>query len=93
MEVYICSVKAKIQAGNIWFKDIKTTQIGQSRKKSASDLKNLAEGLGSMRERCRVYVFMRVHLKYCPNFILKGSRKGTVEHNSHIVKAGVGATC
>ena len=57
MEVYIYSVKTKIQAGNIWVKDIITTQKGPSQKKSAKDLKNLsilpgnsAEGLWSRRE-------------------------------------------
>ena len=33
MEVYIYNVKAKSQAGNIWAKDIVTTQKGQSQKK------------------------------------------------------------
>ena len=33
MEVHIYSVKAKSQAGNIWGKDIMTTQKGKSRKK------------------------------------------------------------
>ena len=30
MEVHICSVRAKSQAGNIWVKDIMATQKGQS---------------------------------------------------------------
>ena len=57
MEVHICIVKAKSQAGNIEVKDVMTTQKGQSEKKR--DLKNLwillensAEGLGSRRECC-----------------------------------------
>ena len=33
MEVQMYSVKAKSQAGNIWVKDIMTTQKGQSQKK------------------------------------------------------------
>ena len=33
MEVQVYSVKAKSQAGNIWVKDIMTTQKGQSQKK------------------------------------------------------------
>ena len=33
MEVHIYSVKVKSQAGNIWIKDIMTTQKGQSQKK------------------------------------------------------------
>ena len=59
MEVYIYCVKTKSQAGNIWVKDIITTQKGPSQKKLAKDLKNLcilpgnsAEGLWSMRECC-----------------------------------------
>ena len=57
MEVHICIVKAKSQAGNIEVKDVMTTQKGQSEKKR--DLKNLwillensAEGLGSRKECC-----------------------------------------
>ena len=57
MEVHICSVKAKSQAGNVQVKDVMTTQKGQSEKKR--DLKNLrillensAEGIGSRRECC-----------------------------------------
>ena len=57
MEVHICTVKAKSQAGNIEVKDVMTAQKGQSEKKR--DLKNLwillensAEGLGSRRECC-----------------------------------------
>ena len=57
MEVHICIVKAKSQAGNIEVKDLMTTQKGQSEKKR--DLKNLwillensAEGFGSRRECC-----------------------------------------
>ena len=34
MEVHICSVKAKGQPGNIWVKDILTTQKDQSQKKN-----------------------------------------------------------
>ena len=57
MEVHICIVKAKSQAGSIEVKDVMTTQKGQSEKKR--DLKNLrillensAEGIGSRRECC-----------------------------------------
>ena len=37
MEIHICSVKAKSQAGNIKVKDIMTTQKGQSRKKICAE--------------------------------------------------------
>ena len=40
IEVHVCSVEAKSQAGNIWVKDMMKTQKGQSWRKSAKDHKN-----------------------------------------------------
>ena len=45
MEVHTYSVKAKSQAGNKGVKYIMATQKGQSRKKSARNLRNLIWGI------------------------------------------------
>ena len=61
---------------------------------------NSAEDLGFWSSVGVTYLSFRMHLKSCHIFPLKvaatllsGSRKGAVEHSSHIVKVGVGATC
>ena len=77
----------------------------KAERKSAGDLKNLlilpensAEGFMSRRERCWVYVSMRIHPKRCHIFPLKVAttvvqRRVQLEHSSQIVRVGVEATC
>ena len=79
MEVHICSVKAKSQAGNIWVKDIIT---------AARDRKNLhilPENSAEESAAGVTYLSIRIHLNNCCIFLLKvsatllnGSRKSTV---------------
>ena len=63
-KVHIYSIKTKSQAGNTWVKDRMTTQKTKANRTLAKNLKNLrilsenlAEGLGSRRERSWDYVF------------------------------------
>ena len=94
MEVHIYSVKANSQAGNIWVKDIMTAARNR---KNLCILQENSAGESAARV---TYLSMRIHLKSCCVFPLNYVQlylmvQGRVqlEHNSHIVKVSIKATC
>ena len=80
MEVHIYSVKAMSEAGNIWVKDIITTQNVKVERKLVRDLaRKFSRGpLVQDRALLELHIFLWEYTLKVATTLLSGSRKGTV---------------
>ena len=80
MEVHIYSVKAMSEAGNIWVKDIITTQNVKVERKLVRDLARKCSRGPLVQDRALLglHIFLWEYILKVATTLLSGSRKGTV---------------